>query len=47
MVNHLAYVSDERNPDNHGFIVPAHTMSFEHYEEALYLTRALWEIVIP
>jgi hypothetical protein len=43
----LAYREDPRNPENHGFIVPAYDMPFDQYKSAIEATRELWEIVLP
>jgi len=38
----LAYRPDPANPEEHGFIEPAHSMSFEEYRRAIHQTRTLW-----
>lgn len=40
----LEYLPDPNKPA-HGFIRPAYTMSFEHYQRALHETRELWRRV--
>lgn len=45
--NDLAFQEDPDNPQNHGFIVPARSMPFECYQDAIHSTCTLWEIVIP
>lgn len=41
----LEYLPDPKRRTTHGFIRPAYTMSFEHYQHALHETRELWERV--
>ena len=41
----LEYRPDRARPDTHGFITPAYTMLFEHYQQAVHSTRALWWLV--
>ncbi len=41
----LEYLPDPAKPDTHGFIRPAYTMAFEHYQRALHETRELWWLV--
>lgn len=41
----LEYLPDPNKPATHGFIRPAYTMSFEHYQRALHATRELWQPV--
>ena len=41
----LAYRPDPSKPDAHGFITPAYTMAFEHYQRAIHETRGLWRRV--
>jgi hypothetical protein len=41
----LDYLPDLNKPDTHGFIRPAYTMTFEHYQRALHETRELWRRV--
>ena len=40
----LEYLPDPKKP-THGFIRPAYTMTFEHYQRALHETRELWWLV--
>ena len=37
----LEYLPDPDKPATHGFIRPAYTMTFEHYQRALHETREL------
>lgn len=41
----MEYLSDPKKPATHGFIRPAYTMTFEHYQRALHETRELWWLV--
>ncbi len=41
----LEYLPDPDKPATHGFIRPAYTMTFEHYQRALHETRELWRQV--
>jgi hypothetical protein len=41
----LEYLPDPAKPGTHGFIRPAYTMTFEHYQRVLHATRELWELV--
>jgi hypothetical protein len=41
----LEYLPDPKKRDTHGFIRPAYTMTFEHYQRALHETRELWWLV--
>jgi hypothetical protein len=41
----LEYLPDPKKRATHGFIRPAYTMSFEHYQRALHETRELWWLV--
>jgi hypothetical protein len=41
----LEYQPDSTKPDLHGFIRPAYTMLFTHYQQAIHSTRALWRLV--
>lgn len=41
----LTYRPDPDNPEEHGFVEPAHRMSFEEYERAIHETRGLWRPV--
>src|SRR5215210_5313626 len=38
----LQYQPDPANPNTHGFIIPAYTMMFEHYQRAIHESRVLW-----
>jgi hypothetical protein len=38
----LRFRRDPDNPVRHGFIEPAHDMSFEEYQAAIHATAALW-----
>ena len=38
----LAYRPDPANPEEHGFIEPAHRVIFEEYRRAIHGTRTLW-----
>jgi len=38
----LRFRRDPDNPVRHGFIEPAHAMSFEKYQAAIHATAALW-----
>ncbi len=41
----LEYLPDPNKRATHGFIRPAYTMTFEHYQRALHETRELWRLV--
>jgi hypothetical protein len=41
----LEYRPDRAKPETHGFITPAYTMLFEHYQQAVHSTRVLWWLV--
>lgn len=41
----LEYLPDPKKRATHGFIRPAYTMTFEHYQRALHETRELWRRV--
>ncbi len=41
----LRFRRDPDKPVRHGFIEPAHPMSFEEYQVAIHATAALWEHV--
>jgi hypothetical protein len=45
--NELEFGEDPTNPENHGFIVPAHVMTFDRYKRAIEATCNQWGIVVP
>ena len=41
----LQYRPDPAKPNTHGFITPAYTMTFAHYQRAIHETRVLWQLL--
>jgi hypothetical protein len=41
----LEYRPDLTKPETHGFIAPAYTMLFTHYQLAIHSTRELWRLM--